>query len=69
MELNINDIKKYLKRGDLKKVAKEHNFTYSLVNAVLSGKRKNNDVLSAIISMAEKNKAEEEALISRTKNL
>lgn len=69
MILKINDIKKNLKRGDLKKVAKEHKFKYSLVAAVSSGLRKNNKVLSALISQAEKNKQEDEALISRTKKL
>ena len=69
MSVNINEIKKHLNRGDLKKIAKEHNFKYSLVVAVLSGYRRNNKVLEAIISKAEQNKQKEEELISRTKNL
>lgn len=67
--LNNNEIKKHLKRGDLKEVAEQHNFKYSLVVAVLNGHRRNTKVLDALISKAEKNKEEEQKLIKRTKNL
>lgn len=69
MSVNISEIKKHLKRGDLKKVATQHNFKYSLVVAVMRGHRRNTKVLDAIISKAEQNKQEEQELISRTKNL
>lgn len=69
MSVKINEIKKHLKRGDLKKIAEDNGFTYSLVIAVFNDHRKNTKVLEAIISKAEQNKLEEEQLISRTKKL
>ncbi|NMD01483.1 MAG: hypothetical protein GYA62_17415 [Bacteroidales bacterium] len=67
--LNINEVKKHLKRGDLKEIAKQHGFKYSLVVAVLNGYRRNTKVLEALITRAEQNKHKEDELISRTKNL
>jgi len=63
------EIKKYLRKGDLKSISEELSVSYALVIAVASGRRKNSRVLEAIITKAEQNRLHDEELTNRIKSL
>jgi predicted nucleotidyltransferase len=74
MALKINEIKKHLKKGDLKAVEEHLNnigesVSYQHISAVLNGRRKNSKILSALLAKAESNIEEEEQLQDRVEDL
>ena len=74
MFLNLSEIKKHLKKGNLKEIEIELGkdgkvFSYDTISAVLNGRRNNTVILQALIAKAEKNKEESDLLLERTKNL
>ncbi|RPH33005.1 MAG: hypothetical protein EHM93_06740 [Bacteroidales bacterium] len=69
MELNLNEIKKYLGRYDRKMIANKLNKSVSMVNYVLRGEKKNIEILEECIRVAELNIKKTKELIKRSNDL
>ena len=62
-------VEKYIKRGDLKDIAKELEISNSLVSQVYRGELNRPYVISAIIKKAEERKQQEIDLLKRVESL
>lgn len=69
MKLNLEEIRKNLKRTDRSKIAKDLGYSVSMIGYVLRGEKENIEILEECIRTAEENLKREQLLIKRTNKL
>lgn len=67
--MNLKNIRKYLKKGDRTKIANKLNVSRATVYAVLSGERRNDDIIEEALRIASERKKNSENLIKQLNNL